>query len=92
MPKFLGYYRIQPGIRCKFDNLVVLECRQLFDHAARWWLEYDPDEVLRIKRRGLGWELIAGVKITVPWLQLTHQLSKKCYAGFFPAAVPSVTC
>jgi len=54
MPKFLGHYRIQPRIRRKLDGLVVLEPRQLFDHATRRWLEHHPDVVLRRKCQGSG--------------------------------------
>jgi len=54
MPKFLGHYGIQPRIRCKFGDFVVLERRQLFDYAARRWLEHHPDEVLHGKFQGSG--------------------------------------
>lgn len=54
MSKFLSHYGIQPRIRRKSDNFVVLERRQLFDHAARRWLEHNPDKVLRTRCRGLG--------------------------------------
>ena len=73
MPKFLGHYGIQPGIRHKFDDLVVLECRQLFDHAARRWLEHHLDEVLCAKCQGSDkrilcahLELIARDGATIP--------------------------
>jgi hypothetical protein len=53
VPKLLGHYGIHPRIRRKFDNLVVLEPRQLFDYAARWRLERDPDEVLHVRHQGV---------------------------------------
>ena len=51
MPKFFGHYGI-PRIRSEFDNFVMLKRGQLFDHATRRWLEYDPDEVLCGKCQG----------------------------------------
>lgn len=46
MPKFFRHYGIQPGIRSKFDDLVILEWGQLFDHAGWQWFENHADEVL----------------------------------------------
>lgn len=57
MPKFFRYYGIQPGIRCKFDDLVILEWGQLFDHTAGQWLENYPDEVLDAECQGSDKEL-----------------------------------
>lgn len=49
MPKLLNYYGFQPRIRYKLDDLVVLEGRQLFDHATRQRLENYADEILGVE-------------------------------------------
>ena len=68
MSEFFSHYGIQPGVGRKFDNFIVLERRQLLNHAARRWPEDDPDEILRARktpRIRFGTEY-TGVKPVVP--------------------------
>lgn len=60
MPKFLGHYGVQPRIRCKLDDFVVLEGRQLFDHATGRRLKNDSEGILGVECQGSDKSLFEG--------------------------------